>query len=111
MAAEAAEADRTARAGRARALLQARAALPDDHRAAAESGGAPEPKLQGEGLGRLLWIYLTLLRTRQQIVRVVRESLDLERNKEPLDQRMQRWTRAGPGVRERKPSQKPGRAA
>ena len=49
---------------------------------------------RSEGLGRLLWIYLTLLRTRQQIVRVVRESLDLERNKEPLDRRIQRLNSA-----------------
>jgi hypothetical protein len=57
-------------------------------------GSAAELDMQGEGLGRLLWIYLRLLRTRQQIVRVVRESLDLERNKEPLDRRMQRLTAA-----------------
>ena len=58
------------------------------------AGESAELTLQGEGLGRLLWIYLRLLRTRQAIVRVVRESLDLERNKEPLDRRMQRLTSA-----------------
>src|SRR5688500_17523611 len=58
------------------------------------SGSVAELDMQGEGLGRLLWIYLRLLRTRQQIVRVVRESLDLERNKEPLDRRMQRLNAA-----------------
>ena len=58
------------------------------------SGESAELAMQSEGLGRLLWIYLRLLRTRQAIVRVVRESLDLERNKEPLDRRMQRLTAA-----------------
>src|SRR5687768_1063873 len=58
------------------------------------SGESAELQTQAEGLGRLLWIYLTLLRTRQAIVRVVRESLDLERNKEPLDRRMQRLSAA-----------------
>ena len=58
------------------------------------SGETAELQMQAEGLGRLLWIYLTLLRTRQQIVRVVRESLDLERNKEPLDRRIQRLNAA-----------------
>jgi hypothetical protein len=58
------------------------------------SGETAELQMQAEGLGRLLWIYLTLLRTRQQIVRVVRESLDLERNKEPLDRRIQRLNSA-----------------
>jgi hypothetical protein len=60
----------------------------------AGAGESAELTLQGEGLGRLLWIYLRLLRTRQALVRVVRESLDLERNKEPLDRRMQRLTAA-----------------
>src|SRR5688572_12236887 len=35
----------------------------------------PEIEMQGEGLARLLWIYLRLLRTRQAILRVLRESL------------------------------------
>src|SRR5688500_3788951 len=53
-------------------------------------GRAAEPALQGEAGGRLLGIEVRLLRTRQQIVRVVRESRDLERNKEPRGRRMQR---------------------
>jgi hypothetical protein len=53
---------------------------------------APELELQGEGLARLLWIYLRLLRTRQGIQRVLRESIDLDltRDREPIDRRLAR---------------------
>jgi hypothetical protein len=56
-----------------------------------QNGDTPELDTQGEGLGKLLWIYLRLLRTRQSILRIIRESLDLERGKaEPLDKRYRR---------------------
>ena len=56
-----------------------------------QNGDAPELETQGEGLGKLLWIYLRLLRTRQSILRIIRESLDLERGRgEPLDKRFKR---------------------
>jgi len=56
-----------------------------------QNGDTPELETQGEGLGKLLWIYLRLLRTRQSILRIIRESLDLERGKgEPIDKRFKR---------------------
>jgi hypothetical protein len=56
-----------------------------------QNGETPELETQGEGLGKLLWIYLRLLRTRQSILRIIRESLDLERGKgEPIDKRFKR---------------------
>jgi hypothetical protein len=56
-----------------------------------QSGDTPELVTQGEGLGKLLWIYLRLLRTRQSLLRIIRESLDLERGRgEPLDRRLKR---------------------
>ena len=56
-----------------------------------QNGDAPELATQGEGLGKLLWIYLRLLRTRQSILRIIRESLDLDRGRgEPLDRRYKR---------------------
>lgn len=59
--------------------------------AAASSGNdTPEIAAQGEGLARLMFIYLRLLRTRQAIHRVLRESIDLERQREPLDRRVRR---------------------
>lgn len=39
---------------------------------------------QGEGLGRLIWIYLRLLTTRRHIHRVLRESADLEKGSEDI---------------------------
>jgi len=57
---------------------------------------APEIEMQGEGLARLLWIYLRLLRTRQAILRVLRESLDLDmsRDREPIEKRLVRLNHA-----------------
>jgi hypothetical protein len=56
-----------------------------------QSGETPELELQGEGLSKLLWIYLRLLRTRQSLLRIIRESLDLDRGRgEPLDKRLKR---------------------
>ena len=56
-----------------------------------QSGETPELELQGEGLSKLLWIYLRLLRTRQSLLRIIRESLDLDRGRgEPLDKRLRR---------------------
>jgi len=54
--------------------------------AASESA---ELAAQGEGLGRLLWIYLRLLLTRQSIQRVLQEA-DVASNTQPLDQRLDR---------------------
>lgn len=56
-----------------------------------QNGETPELAMQGEGLSKLLWIYLRLLRTRQSLLRIVRESIDLERGRgEPLDRRLKR---------------------
>jgi hypothetical protein len=55
------------------------------------SATLPELDVQRQGLGRLMWIYLRLLRTRQAIMRVLRESIDLERGQgEALDRRVAR---------------------
>ncbi len=45
---------------------------------------------QGEGLGRLLWIYLRLLASRQAFARLLREVVGAERLGESLDRRAQR---------------------
>jgi hypothetical protein len=71
--------------GRCRALLEQQLRLQ-----------APPPGLdaQGEGLGRLLWVYLRLLATRQAINRIVRgastadESTDLEGRVAKLQERL-----------------------
>ncbi|MGB7157888.1 MAG: hypothetical protein WBD40_07465 [Tepidisphaeraceae bacterium] len=56
-----------------------------------QNGDTPELEMQGEGLGKLLWIYLRLLRTRQSLLRIIRESIDLDRGRgEPLDWRLKR---------------------
>lgn len=56
-----------------------------------QNGETPELELQGEGLSKLLWIYLRLLRTRQSMIRIIRESIDLDRGRgEPLDKRLNR---------------------
>ncbi|MDQ3441593.1 MAG: hypothetical protein M3478_14720, partial [Planctomycetota bacterium] len=58
-----------------------------------QNGETPELELQGEGLSKLLWIYLRLLRTRQSLLRIIRESLDLDRGRgELLDKRLKRLT-------------------
>lgn len=56
-----------------------------------QNGETPELETQGEGLSKLLWIYLRLLRTRQSLLRIIRESIDLDRGRgEPLDKRLKR---------------------
>ena len=57
------------------------------------NGHSPELAIQGEGLARLLWIYLKLLHARHSIKRVITESLDVERRREPLDRRKVRLER------------------
>jgi hypothetical protein len=43
---------------------------------------------QGEGLGRLLWVYLRLLLTRQAIERIVRETGDSREESERIEERI-----------------------
>jgi hypothetical protein len=57
-----------------------------DH--ATARGLSPELMSQAEGLGRLKWIYLRLLNTRERISKVLRESMGSER--EPIDARVER---------------------
>ena len=45
---------------------------------------------QGEGFGKLLWIYLRLLVSRQAFVRLVREAMGAVQAGEPLERRAQR---------------------
>lgn len=53
-------------------------------------GGDSVPGLeeQGEGLGRLLWVYLRLLQTRQAIERMIRESAEGGEDVEGLEERI-----------------------
>lgn len=55
-------------------------------------GGAPQPGLevQGEGLGRLLWIYLRLLLTREAIDRMIRDSEGATEETDRLADRLER---------------------
>jgi hypothetical protein len=54
-------------------------------------GAAVSPGLdaQGEGLGRLLWVYLRLLLTRQAIERIVQEASDGSENSARLQERVE----------------------
>jgi hypothetical protein len=45
---------------------------------------------QGEGMGRLLWLYLRLLLTRQSIDRIVRESTSSGEEGNPLEERVRK---------------------
>lgn len=51
---------------------------------------APELQTQSEGLGRLLWMYLRLLAMRQAISKVLRESANLARQGDSIDDRVTR---------------------
>jgi len=51
-------------------------------------GAALDLQSQTEGLGRLLWIYLRLLLTRQGIVQLLRESARRSSDEAPIDQRI-----------------------
>jgi len=53
--------------------------------------GGPIPtgvETQGEGLSRLLWVYLRLLLTRQAIERIVRETSEAREDSDRLDERI-----------------------
>jgi hypothetical protein len=49
---------------------------------------ADELRTQGEGLGRLLWIYLRLLATYQSFARLLGEMISAEREREPIEDRV-----------------------
>jgi hypothetical protein len=72
--------------GRYRALeLRCRSILEQQ----AKSGAAPSGvEAQGEGLGRLLWIYLRLLLTRQSIERIIREGSGAPGDAGQLEERL-----------------------
>lgn len=55
-----------------------------------ERGLDDELLAQGEGLGRLLWIYLRLLATYQQFARLLGEMISAEREREPIEERIER---------------------
>lgn len=57
------------------------------------AGAIGDLRLQGEGLGRLMWIYLRLLVSRQAFVRLLQESNRVEPGAEPLERKMQRIQR------------------
>jgi hypothetical protein len=50
-------------------------------------GAVGDLRLQGEGLGRLLWIYLRLLVSRGQFGRLLNETMRPDRDAEPLERR------------------------
>lgn len=54
-----------------------------------DAAAAPDLQTQGEGLGRLLWMYLRLLLTRQSINRLLRESSASVDEHEPLGDRIE----------------------
>src|SRR5687767_6960893 len=49
-----------------------------------------EMRSQGEGLGRLLWIYLRLLSAYQSFARLLGEMINAEREREPIEERIER---------------------
>jgi hypothetical protein len=49
-----------------------------------------ELRAQGEGLGRLLWIYLRLLAGYQSFARLLGEMINAEREREPIEERVAR---------------------
>jgi hypothetical protein len=67
-----------------------RTVIEQQHPGAAAAG---DVQLQGEGLGRLLWIYLRLLASRSAFVRLLQESARLEPGAEPLERKIQRIRR------------------
>jgi hypothetical protein len=73
---------------RYRALeVRCRSILDQQQRAAVPASGL---QAQGEGLGRLLWLYLRLLLTRQAIDRIVREPIGTGEEGERLEERIHR---------------------
>ena len=59
--------------------------------AAGGGGGTGDEILaQGEGLGRLLWIYLRLLAAYQSFARLLGEMINAEREREPIEERIER---------------------
>jgi hypothetical protein len=70
--------------------LRCRSILEQQHLGA---GAIGDLRLQGEGLGRLMWIYLRLLVSRQAFVRLLQESNRVEPGAEPLERKMQRIQR------------------
>lgn len=57
------------------------------------AGAMGDLQLQGEGLGRLLWIYLRLLVSRQAFVRLLQEAQRADAGGEPLEQRIRKIER------------------
>jgi hypothetical protein len=57
------------------------------------AGAVADLQLQGEGLGRLLWIYLRLLASRQAFVRLLQEAQRGEAGAEPLERKIERIQR------------------
>ena len=55
-----------------------------------ERGLDDEVRAQGEGLGRLLWIYLRLLTTYQSFARLLGEMINSERERESIEERIER---------------------
>ena len=64
-----------------------RAILAEQH---PEANISDELRAQGEGLGRLLWIYLRLLATYQSFARLLGEMINAEREREPIEERIER---------------------
>jgi hypothetical protein len=61
-----------------------------DQQAAGATELRDELRTQGEGLGRLLWIYLRLLSTYQSFARLLGEMINADREREPIEERIER---------------------
>jgi hypothetical protein len=61
-----------------------------DQQAAGATELRDELKTQGEGLGRLLWIYLRLLSTYQSFARLLGEMINADREREAIEDRIAR---------------------
>jgi hypothetical protein len=68
-----------------------RAILDQQQQQAGSTGLSDELRAQGEGLGRLLWIYLRLLSTYQSFARLLGEMINAaDREREPIEGRIAR---------------------
>ena len=73
---------------RYRALEQRCQAILQQQQAHLASENLSDLQVQGEGLGKLLWIYLRLLLSRQAFTRLMREAMAADKVGEPLERRI-----------------------
>jgi hypothetical protein len=61
-----------------------------DQQSSSATGPRDELRTQGEGLGRLLWIYLRLLASYQSFARLLGEMIAVDRERESIEERIER---------------------